>query len=81
MAGYGERTILNDVSLTVSAGHTTAIVGANACGKSTLLRVLSRLLAPEQGEVVLDGNAIPQSMNERTRLGALYVFLAIQVAI
>lgn len=58
VAGYGERTVLNDVSLTVSAGHTTAIVGANACGKSTLLRVLSRLLAPEQGEVLLDGNAI-----------------------
>ncbi|MBT2772053.1 ABC transporter ATP-binding protein [Halomonas sp. ISL-60] len=58
VAGYGERTVLNDVNLTVSAGHTTAIVGANACGKSTLLRVLSRLLAPEQGEVLLDGNAI-----------------------
>ncbi|WP_172118149.1 ABC transporter ATP-binding protein [Halomonas hibernica] len=57
-AGYGERTILNDVSLTVQAGQTTAIVGANACGKSTLLRVLSRLLTPEQGNVVLDGNAI-----------------------
>ncbi|WP_417421424.1 ABC transporter ATP-binding protein [Halomonas sp.] len=58
VAGYGERTILNDVSLTVQAGKTTAIVGANACGKSTLLRVLSRLLPPEQGEVLLDGNAI-----------------------
>lgn len=57
-AGYGERTILNDVSLTVQAGQTTAIVGANACGKSTLLRVLSRLLTPEQGNVWLDGNAI-----------------------
>lgn len=58
VAGYGERTILNDVSLTVQAGKTTAIVGANACGKSTLLRVLSRLLTPEQGDVLLDGNAI-----------------------
>ncbi|MGO2148418.1 ABC transporter ATP-binding protein [Halomonas sp.] len=57
-AGYGERTILNDVSLTVQAGQTTAIVGANACGKSTLLRVLSRLLTPEQGNVLLDGSAI-----------------------
>ena len=40
VAGYGERTILDDVSLNVPAGQTTAIVGANACGKSTLLRVL-----------------------------------------
>lgn len=60
VAGYGERTILNDVSLTVQAGKTTAIVGANACGKSTLLRVLSRLLTPKQGNVLLDGNAIHQ---------------------
>lgn len=58
VAGYGEHPVLNDVSLTVCAGHTTAIVGANACGKSTLLRVLSRLLAPTQGDVLLDGNAI-----------------------
>lgn len=58
VAGYGERTILDDVTLNVPAGCTTAIVGANACGKSTLLRVLSRLLTPTQGSVLLEGNAI-----------------------
>ncbi|WP_374247447.1 ATP-binding cassette domain-containing protein [Gordonia sp. ABSL49_1] len=36
-------------------GSFTVIVGPNACGKSTLLRTLSRLLAPNAGEVVLDG--------------------------
>ncbi|WGI26196.1 ABC transporter ATP-binding protein [Halomonas alkaliantarctica] len=65
VAGYGERSILDNVSLTVPAGHTTAIVGANACGKSTLLRVLSRLLTPEQGSVLLDGNAIHQLPTRR----------------
>ena len=58
VAGYGEHTVLENVSLTVPTGQTTAIVGANACGKSTLLRVLSRLLTPMQGEVLLDGKAI-----------------------
>lgn len=54
-AGYGDSTVLRGLDLTVAAGRITAIVGANACGKSTLLRSLSRLLAPRAGHVVLDG--------------------------
>lgn len=65
VAGYGERTILDGVDLTVQAGQTTAIVGANACGKSTLLRVLSRLLTPQQGSVLLEGKAIHQLPTRR----------------
>jgi iron complex transport system ATP-binding protein len=52
---YGERTVVERLDLTVPAGRVSAIVGANACGKSTLLRALSRLLAPSAGRVVLDG--------------------------
>ena len=48
--GYGERTVISDLSLTVPAGRVSVIVGANACGKSTLLRALARLLAPRSGE-------------------------------
>lgn len=65
VAGYGDRTILNDVSLNVPAGKTTAIVGANACGKSTLLRVLSRLLTPSHGNVLLEGDDIHQLPTRR----------------
>lgn len=57
-AGYAERRVLDNVNLTIPAGQCTAIVGANACGKSTLLRVLSRLLPPSQGQVLLDGTDI-----------------------
>jgi len=53
--GYGERTVVHDLSLLLPAGRITAIVGANACGKSTLLRAMSRLLAPSEGRVLLDG--------------------------
>lgn len=53
--GYGDRTVVEALDLDVPAGAITAIVGANACGKSTLLRALSRLLAPRAGRVVLDG--------------------------
>ncbi|GMA40865.1 ABC transporter ATP-binding protein [Mobilicoccus caccae] len=53
--GYGDRTVIRDLDVSLTPGAITAIVGANACGKSTLLRSLARLLAPSQGRVVLDG--------------------------
>lgn len=60
-AGYGEKTILNDVNLDIMPGKITSIVGANACGKSTLLRTLARLLSPTQGHVLLDGKSVHHS--------------------
>lgn len=57
-AGYGEKQILKSLDLAIPSGQITAVVGANACGKSTLLKALSRLIAPQQGEVLLDGRAI-----------------------
>jgi iron complex transport system ATP-binding protein len=53
--GYGDRVVVDDLDLVVPPGRITAIVGANACGKSTLLRSMSRLLKPRAGQVVLDG--------------------------
>ena len=58
VAGYADRTILHGLDLDVLPGRITAIVGANACGKSTLLRSMSRLLTPRAGQVLLDGKAI-----------------------
>lgn len=55
---YDERTISTGLSLAIPDGSFTVIVGPNACGKSTLLRALSRLLAPAAGRVVLDGKEI-----------------------
>ena len=55
---YQTRVISSDLSLAIPDGAFTAIVGPNACGKSTLLRALSRLLPPESGRIVLDGKAI-----------------------
>ncbi|TDC98430.1 ABC transporter ATP-binding protein [Actinomadura sp. 7K507] len=56
--GYGDRAVIEQLDLAVPPGEVTAIVGANACGKSTLLRSLSRLLAPREGRVVLDGRQV-----------------------
>jgi iron complex transport system ATP-binding protein len=57
-AGYGDADILQALDLKVPQGRITVIVGANACGKSTLLRTMSRLLSPKHGEVLLDGKSI-----------------------
>ncbi|MFE6864897.1 ABC transporter ATP-binding protein [Nocardia sp. NPDC057668] len=56
--GYRGRTISDQLSVDIPDGAFTVIIGPNACGKSTLLRALARLLAPESGAVLLDGRAI-----------------------
>ncbi|MFT4202013.1 ABC transporter ATP-binding protein [Gordonia sp. (in: high G+C Gram-positive bacteria)] len=56
--GYDDETIVDDLSLAIPDDRFTVIIGPNACGKSTLLKALARVLAPRSGEVVLDGKAI-----------------------
>ncbi|MGA5703374.1 ABC transporter ATP-binding protein [Peterkaempfera bronchialis] len=53
--GYESRTVVTDLDLEIPTGRVTVIVGPNACGKSTLLRALGRLLKPAAGAVLLDG--------------------------
>lgn len=52
---YGERVVSTRLNISLADGAFTAVVGANACGKSTLLRALVRLLSPAAGAVHLDG--------------------------
>jgi branched-chain amino acid transport system ATP-binding protein len=60
---YGKHAALHDVSLSVAEGQTVVILGANGAGKSSLLRAIAGLVAPEPGgAVTLDGrslNAVP----------------------
>ncbi|MFJ8148218.1 ABC transporter ATP-binding protein [Streptomyces sp. NPDC096048] len=58
---YDQRVIAEKLSVEIPDNSFTVIVGPNACGKSTLLRALSRMLKPTQGRVLLDGSVI-QSM-------------------
>jgi len=55
---YDQRCVVDGLSVRIPEGRVTMIVGANACGKSTLLRGLSRLLKPARGAVTLDGKDI-----------------------
>ena len=71
--GYDQREIIHDLSVRIPVGKITVIVGANACGKSTLLKALARLLKPSRGTVLLDGKSIQQipTREVATKLGLL----------
>ncbi len=71
--GYGGTAIVDSLSVDIPAGAITAIVGPNACGKSTLLRGLARLLKPTAGHVILDGADITSLKTKEVarRLGLL----------
>jgi ATP-binding cassette subfamily B protein len=56
----GSRTILDGVDLDVQPGEIVALVGATGAGKSSLLRLLARLTAPSEGEILLDGEPITE---------------------
>ncbi|WP_448321738.1 ABC transporter ATP-binding protein, partial [Streptomyces sp. CO7] len=55
---YEQRVIARELSVEIPDNSFTVIVGPNACGKSTLLRALSRMLRPSEGRVLLDGQVI-----------------------
>ncbi|MFY0406219.1 ABC transporter ATP-binding protein [Solicola sp. PLA-1-18] len=71
--GYGDRHVVDHLTVQVPPGQVSVIVGANACGKSTLLRGMARLLSPSAGTVVLDGESIHSMPTKKvaTMLGLL----------
>lgn len=70
---YDQRQIVSDLDVSIPDGKFSVIVGPNACGKSTLLRALARLLPPAKGTVLLDGNNIEKMKTKKIaqRLGLL----------
>ncbi|MCK7627750.1 ABC transporter ATP-binding protein [Streptomyces sp. RS10V-4] len=62
---YEERTVVEDLDLDVPDGAVTVVVGPNACGKSTLLRALGRLLRPRRGAVLLNGTDLARIPTRR----------------
>ena len=63
---YGDRPVLERVSLDIAAGSFVAVVGASGCGKSTFLRLLLSQERPDRGEIRVDGQPIaPEPMPDR----------------
>ncbi len=58
---YGDSVVVDQVSLALPAGGVTAIIGPNGAGKSTLLSMISRLLPPSAGHILVDGLDVARS--------------------
>jgi branched-chain amino acid transport system ATP-binding protein len=57
-AGYGQVEVLHGVDLSVAEGQLVTLIGSNGAGKTTTLRVLSGMVAPSAGTILLDGTNI-----------------------
>jgi branched-chain amino acid transport system ATP-binding protein len=74
VAGYGGVVALDGVSVTAGAGAITAVLGANGAGKTTLLRVVSGLIKPRRGRVLLGGTDVGgRSPEQIVRAGIAHV--------
>ncbi len=69
---YGDKTILDGLSLRITANITTAIVGASGSGKSTLIQIANGLIIPERGQVSVFGSAINSENITDNRLAIGY---------
>ncbi len=58
VAAYGEKVIIEDLSISIPMGQVTTIIGPNGCGKSTFLKTLGRILGIKKGCIYLDGEEI-----------------------
>ncbi len=80
--GYGERTILDDIDLTIPRGKVTALMGASGGGKTTMLRLIGGQVRAQKGELLFNGTDVGQLDREglfavRRRMGMLFQFGAL----
>ena len=71
--GYGEKTVLRDVSLDFPAGQVTVLLGPNGCGKSTLMKAALGLLPRQGGEVLYDGVSLEHLTTRQVARKAAYL--------
>ncbi len=56
--GYGRKAVLKDLTFGVKPGEMVGLIGPNGCGKSTVIRALSRVISPYAGKILLDGKDV-----------------------
>src|SRR5262245_18286285 len=74
---FDRQQVLRDISFTINAGETVALIGESGCGKSVTLKLMLRLLSPSSGSVHLEGRSLAELSDkeltrERLRFGFVF---------
>ena len=64
---YENRQVLRDISFTVKRGEAVGLIGHNGCGKSTTARLITRLIRPDEGSIVLEGQEMTELKGRQLR--------------
>ncbi|MBP5790128.1 MAG: ABC transporter ATP-binding protein [Neisseriaceae bacterium] len=79
---YGERPIISDINFAIHKGESVAIMGGSGCGKTTLLRLITRQLEPNSGRILINGKELAAFSRDelyeyRRSMGVLFQFGAL----
>ena len=70
---YGANTVVNNLTLSIPAGETTVFVGSSGCGKTTTLRMINRMVEPQEGTITMGGQNIADQDPYKLRRSIGYV--------
>ena len=69
---FGNKTVADDICLTVDCGKILAVLGRSGCGKSTLLNMIAGITRPDGGEIWLNGENITRMPPEKRRISLMF---------
>ena len=67
---YGDLHVLNDINLSVDRGEVVVVIGPSGSGKSTMCRTINRLETIDSGEILIEGEPLPQEGKDLARMRA-----------